>query len=53
MKHVLVIREIVCFKEGEKFFNYNCLHYEWNAINETIVEWIRLATFCWDRKDMG
>ena len=52
-KAILVIREkIVCFKEGKKLFSDDGLHSfrdEGSDCNGTIVEWIRLVAFFWDR----
>ena len=56
-KAILVVREkIVCFKEGKKLLSDDGLHSfrdELSDCNGTIVEWIRLVAFFWDRKDVG
>ena len=56
-KAILVIREkIACFKEGKKLLSDDRLHSfrdEQSDCSGTIVEWIRLVAFFWDRKDVG
>ena len=55
-KAILVIREkIVCFKESKKLLSDDGLHSFRDKLSDcigTIVEWIRLVAFFWDRKDV-
>ena len=57
LKYTLVIKkDIVCFKEGNGFFNDGGLHFfrdHLSDCNGMIIEKIRFITYFWEGEDVG